>query len=236
MNKPKDYDRITIGWESVTPGGHKCRIIKVEETTSSAGNQMLVVTFDLHEDDTQPKLFSNQYIADQQAGRDPKWRGVQSVVTDERTEYGSANLKRFNTAVEESNPGFQVQWGPNYAAGFQNALVGIVFRLEDYTAPDGQMRAACKPFRFCRFDTALEVEAPERKTETPKQDQPDPYRTKGFAGAQTDDRGYWKKPTATQTPQPWQPAPQQTPQFQQAAMEDFMKIPDNLQDEGLPFN
>lgn len=170
MNKPVGYDDIQVGgYARITPGGHGCDIIEVKETISAAGNKMLEVAFDTDKTDKQPEFYRQQFYADKAAGRDAKWRGIHRVVVDERTPYGNANLKRFCTAVEDSNKGFKVDWGNGFCKCFQGQKVGIVFREEDYTATDGQARTAVKPFRFCNYAEAEKQAVPERKRDTSTQ-------------------------------------------------------------------
>lgn len=200
MNKPEGFDNINVG-AGIAPGGHKCIIKKVEETKSSTGKDMIIVYFDTHKDDIQPNFYSEKYFADQKAGKDPVWKGRSWIVTE--GDYGPANLKRFTTAVEDSNPGFEVQWGNKFASCFTDKLVGVVFRMEEFLLDDGQIAASAKPFRFCAFDKALEQKIPDRKN------LPEP------------------KPTLQQT--------YEQNSWSGQLQEGFMAIPDDLNDEGLPF-
>lgn len=161
MNKPKGFDDIQLG-EVLNAGGHKCVITGVEETKSKSGKEMLIISFDTSEEDTQPGFYMNRFLADQKSEtREAVWRGKQYLVTE--GEYGPANLKRFTTAVEDSNPGFEVQWGKAFASCFKDKKVGIVFRIEEYNADNGELRTAVKPCRFCDYSKALEQAVPKRK-------------------------------------------------------------------------
>ena len=165
MQKPSNYDNIsTSDYVPVAPGGHKAVIKQVMETASKTGNQMLVISFDFDAADTQPAYFMSQYLVDKAANRENlKWRGTQYLMVDDRTDYGPSNLKRFNEAVEKSNPGFQVVWGNGYADCFKGKKVGIVFRQEEYVKQDGNTAMASKPFKFCDFEKALEQNVPAPK-------------------------------------------------------------------------
>ena len=197
MQMPKDYNETVIGM-TLTPGGHKCVIKQVEETKSRNGSDMLIVSIDTDKTDKQPGFYAERYLADKAAGKDPVWRGRQFVVTS--GEYGTANLKRFVTAVEDSNEGFEVKWGKGFADCFKGQKVGVVFRIEEYTDEgSGELRTFVKPFRFCDYAKAEEQAVPKRK----------------------------------EAPAP-QPSLQQT--WQEQAQEGFMTIPDNLEDDGLPFH
>ncbi len=226
MQMPKNYKDIQIGWEPVTPGGHKCVIQQVTETKSQTDKDMLIIMFDMHQTDTQPMYYTNQYMADKKAGKKGdklKWRGVGYLVVDENTEYGPRNLKAFNTAVEDSNPGFQTVWGDGYAAALKGKLVGIVFREEEYTKEDHTFGVSVKPMRYCDFNKAFEQKVPERKAAPAPQGPPS--QPGQWGNAPVDAQGHWQQPTAN-TQQTWQ----------QAAQEGFMQIPDALDYFGLPFN
>lgn len=218
MNKPKGYDDIQLG-VVLNAGGHKCVIKSVEETVSKTGKEMLIISFDTSEEDTQPGFYMNRFLADQKSeNREAVWRGKQYLVTE--GEYGDQNLKRFNTSVARSNDedalvkrkweviernaegkaiDFDPPWGNNFGAGFEGLKVGIVFRIEEYNADNGELRTAVKPCRFCDYNKALEQAVPKRKELPP-------------------------------------PQPSLMDQFQKQAQEGFMQIPDELNDEGLPFN
>ena len=217
MNKPEGFSNIQIG-ASMTPGGHKCEIKKVEETKSRSGSDMLIIYFDTTKEDSLPGFYSERYLADKKStSKDPVWRGRQYLVTD--GEYGPSNLKRFTTSVADSNSEnslsqhkwtkvtndkgaeeWEPAWGNGFADSFKDLKVGVIFRIEEYTDQvTGEIRAAVKPFRFCAYDKALEQPVPERKNLPPQQ-----------------------------------PSLQQ--QYDQMSLEGFMKVPDDLSDEGLPFN
>ena len=88
-------------------------------------------------------------------------------------EYGPSNLKRFITAVEDSNPGFSVTWGKQFASCLQDNKIGVVFREEEYTKEDHTVGMAVKPLRFCDYAKAADQAIPKRK-EAPAP-QPDLY-------------------------------------------------------------
>lgn len=222
MNKPEGFDDIQLG-TALTVGGHKCVIKKVEETRSQSGHEMIVIYYDTDMSDTQPEFFTNKFLKDRESGRDATWKGRHWIVTD--GEYGPANLKRFTTAVEDSNPGFAVQWGPTFAGCFTGKKVGIVFRLEEYIDPGTyELRASVKSFRFCNYDKAYEQKIPDRKA-LPQNQQ---------AAAS------WQPPQIPQTSANIQNGYEQmsfsaAAPNQAAADEGFMTV-DPLLDEGLPFH
>lgn len=63
MKKPNNYE-TTQAYGDFTPlelGGHICKIMKVEETKSKAGNDMIIISLDIAEGD-QKDYFSKQYM------------------------------------------------------------------------------------------------------------------------------------------------------------------------------
>lgn len=197
MIQPKDYATTNVGgYEIVKPGGHKGMIRKVEEMVSKNGNNMLRIFFDLDATDVQPNYFTKQYNSDKQSkGADAKWKGVYYIVTT--GQYGTANLKRFITAVEHSNPGFRVQWDTQLGDGrfvncFMNKKIGIVFGQEEYEKPDGKIGRSVKPLRVCDFNKALEVEVPPLKKLKPKND--------GYSEPMMDANGFMSVDTSLDDP------------------------------------
>ena len=162
MIKPADYDRVTAYGE-FTPlelGGHICQIMSVEETTSSTGKDMLVISLDTASHDKQPGYYMDQRKNDDRP--DKKWgcRVFQLVLDkDGNTNRG---LKTFITAVERSNPGFQVQWGDGFASCFKNRLVGGVFGREQYQNSYGDLKWSTKCVQFRSVEAIQKgVDVPE---------------------------------------------------------------------------
>lgn len=161
MKIPNNYDRNAAeGFEALTPGGHKCVIMQAEEKKSQNGKQMLVVSFDTSEEDTQPKYFSNRYLADTRT--DKKWQGNAYIVLE--GEYAEANLNRLLGALDHSNENFNpAKGGELDPAELKGLKVGIVFRREEYINMGGEVRSSVKHFRWCAYDKALDQEAPQPK-------------------------------------------------------------------------
>lgn len=161
MIKPNDFD-TTLAYGEFTPlelGGHICKIMNVEEVTSRTNKPMIIISLDTAPQDKQPGYYAEQYRADDRP--DKKWgcRVWQLVFDNEgKTNRG---LKTFITAVEKSNPGFNVQWGDNFRACFKNRLVGGIFGREQYMKADGTTAWSTKCFQF------RSVEAIQKGVEIP---------------------------------------------------------------------
>lgn len=194
MPFPSGYAEAKVGGSSerILPGGHLCVIRSMRVEYSKADNKMLVMEFDTDKSDPQPQYFLNRYIADNQAGRDPVWRGVYRVVVDERAvdkngdRYGLSNLKRLNTTICDSNPGFELNdnfYMPDssvktneakinnerYCEQFKGEKIGIVFREEEYTdQTSGELKVSIKPYYACNYSEVMDQPVPERKRQQPK--------------------------------------------------------------------
>lgn len=168
MVMPNGYKEVQVGgYTPVQVGGHKCIIREVQERTSSKGTPMLVVYFDFDAQDVQPNYFAKKFKEDQKTlGDKAKWRGIFYITLS--GEYGVPNLKRFNTAVEHSNQGFQILWDQNpgdgrYVGCLKNRRVGFVFGKEEYRNSQGRIGTSIKPMRACDYNKAATEEAPATK-------------------------------------------------------------------------
>lgn len=171
MNKPQDFEQVQAfeGYEKFEAGGHICRILQVNETESSNGHRpMIVVLIDADTTDKQAGYFKKKFDNNTNPNKKyPNNATVRQLVYDAD---GNTNrgFKTFIEMVEKSNPGFQVQWGNNFAACFKNKLVGGVFGEEEYLDNAGLSKFAVK---FQNFKTVEDikkgVEVPKKKLLNP---------------------------------------------------------------------
>lgn len=162
MQKPQNYESINVGdFTPITPGGHLCIIKQVKEEKSKSGLDMLVISLDTDRTDAQPNYFTEQFKNDIRP--DKKWGCVMYLVVDNSTEYGSANLKKFCTSVEESNVGFSTVWGDKFENCFKGKKVGVVFGREQYLNASGEVKWSTKPKYFRSTNTVLSAEIPKEK-------------------------------------------------------------------------
>ena len=163
MRKPKDYDNVQpFGeYEPLELGGHILRIVKVEETVSRNGKDMVVIYLDTDKSDRQPLYFKQRYDDDTRENK--KWGcTVYQLVEDSRTGGTNPGLVTFHTAVEKSNDGFKVVWGDKYCECFKNMLIGGVFGREQYINQNGKAVFATKCFWFRSVETIKRgVDVPE---------------------------------------------------------------------------
>ncbi len=156
MLKPQDFEQVQgfTGFQALEAGGHICKIMKVEETKSKAGRDMVVIYLDTDRTDVQPNYFSEAYRNDT---RNPKkWNNnaiVRQLVLDAE---GNTNrgFRTFIEYVEKCNSGFKVSWGEHFADCFKGKLVGALFGREEYLDNAGISKFATK---FQVFRTVEEI-------------------------------------------------------------------------------
>jgi hypothetical protein len=171
MVKPQGYDTLPVGFIAIKPGAHSCNILEVKEAISRNGNNILAMYFDTDEKDSQPGYFTEMYKKHKKEyGDEAKWRGVYYITLS--GEYATANLKRFTSAVEHSNKGFVTLWDlvpgdGTFVNCFKGKKIGVVFRMEEYTKPDGTVGRSSKPFRVCDYNKVAETKVPSPKTLAP---------------------------------------------------------------------
>ncbi len=169
MKMPNGYNETkaaTGAREQLPAGGYICRIRGAREETHN-GYWQLVLAFDVYEG-LYAGFFERRYKDDIQAGKD-KWpaAGVYRVfVLDyNNREKCSPKFKGLITSVEESNPGFVMQWGDGTERALIGKLIGIVFREEEFYLQDGPgVGVTTKPMYACTTALIREgVKTPRRK-------------------------------------------------------------------------
>lgn len=166
MLEPKGYKDVQeFGeYEKLAPGGHVMKILKVEETTSRNGDDMIKIYLDTDKSDKQPGYFKKRF--DNDTIENKKWGCiVNQLVLDTKTGLASRGLKTFHTCVEKSNSSsFKLVWGDKYADNFKGKLVGGLFRNEEYQKQDGTTGWAVKLMAFHSVGAVLEgLKVPDDK-------------------------------------------------------------------------
>lgn len=165
MQKPNNYDSTTpyTRQEPLELGGHILKILKVEESTSKAGNPMLLIYLDTDKSDKQPSYFKQRY--DNDTRQDKKWGCIMyQLVENPKTGECHQGLVTFHNAVEKSNSSFKLVWGDKYCDCFKNKLIGGVFGREQYINSKGNPAFATKCFWLRTVDEIKKgVDVPEDK-------------------------------------------------------------------------
>lgn len=164
MEKPKNYDEVKASGDYTPPqvGGHKCVIMQVKEMVNKNGGDMIVVAIDFDGGDKQPCFFTEQFKHDDRAEK--KWPNAGTVYINvlDREGQCSKSFKTFCTCVENSNQGFEVQWGADFAAQFKGKKIGAVYGMvEEFY--NGKTNKRSRMRWFTSYDKALEAKVPEEK-------------------------------------------------------------------------
>lgn len=161
MNKPYNYDNISIHTDPVQLGGHYCVIKKVTEGESKNGRPQIVIYIDFDQQDIQPWYFKKMYDADSRS--DKKWgaAGTFYITMGTNEEYYNRSIKAFVTAFEDSNNCTAV-WGDKWAAQFTNKKIGAVYGEEEWLDNSkDELRTSRKIRFFCDVHKAKEQDIPK---------------------------------------------------------------------------
>ena len=160
IRKPEGYETAPVygtgDFESITPGGHICRIRAVKEEISN-GTRQLVISFDLAETDAQAGYYAKQYSQRVSGDVNAKWPGVHRQGIDGKS---TPFFKGLITAIERSNPGYLWDWDENSLKG---KLFGGVFGREEYMGTDGKSRWSCKVRSVRSIEGIEDAPVPEDK-------------------------------------------------------------------------
>ncbi len=157
MNKPAGYDEVQVyeSQEALPKGGYICQIVKLEETKSRNGDDMIAVYLDIYEGEYKG-YFTQRYKAQQDPTK-AKWKCIYwTLVSDTTTKQASRSFKGFISAVEKSNVGFVINdaWGKDFAKFFKGRLVGVVFGHEYFIGDNGKPAHWAKP-RYIRSTESI---------------------------------------------------------------------------------
>lgn len=188
--KPQDWENVQAftEYEPLELGGHVCRIMKVEETKSRAGRDMVMISLDIAEGE-QKGYYSEQYRNDKRP--DKKWGCVVYQLIDDNEGNTSRGFKTFIEMVAASNPGFDVNqiWNENFCNYFKDKLVGGIFGREQYRSnKDGSLKFSTKCMNFATVEKARAgIPAPEDKFLAGNAPAADPLAAMGFTSMPDDD-------------------------------------------------
>ena len=163
FEKPQGYDEVQAGGE-YTPielGGHKLKICKLEEITTSNGNKYLKVSFDTAADDIQPNYYTEAWRNDTRDNK--KWGGVATIFPTDKEGKTSKTFKQFCTSIERSNNS-QIQWGAGFEASIVGKVIGGIFGEEEYINAQGEVKTARKLFWWRSTEGIKDATIPEKRT------------------------------------------------------------------------
>lgn len=126
----------SVSREQLPAGGYPVKIISAKEEHYDWGDKMSIA-FDVS-DGPHKDFFKKDF--DAQVGEDKKWRGVFRLYEpkddgSDKDEWTKRAFNNFIYALEDSNPGFHLDWGPMEAGDFgqfKGKAIGMLFRNEEW--------------------------------------------------------------------------------------------------------
>lgn len=169
MNKTRGWDTASAQmggqFESLTPGGHICKILRAEVGSSRNGAEMMILTMEISEGSQFDGFFRRQFDARKVSGTGltiPKWPGggMYYQLTTDQDGMTNPRFKGLIKAIEESNRGYAWNWDETTLKG---KLVGMIYREEEFEANDGTIKTTVKAMACCPASEALAKEPPKKK-------------------------------------------------------------------------
>lgn len=179
MNKPNNYEAVTVGeFKPVELGGHYAVIKKLEETTSKSGKPMVKIAIDFDKKDKQPEYFMEQFKNDIRPEKKWPFNAVQYILSEDEKGDCSRSFKSFIRAFEESN-NCTIKWGKDFDKQFQGKKIGVVFgeNEEEY---NGEVKTRRRIRYFCNYDLADSQLVPEKKLLPDRPKLSEPSAENGF--------------------------------------------------------
>ena len=133
---PSDYEQAK-GYDGnfpkLTKGGHICRITNSTLQTSKAGNEMLVVCFDINEPGELGGYYKKVYDIRCRKNAYASWPGTYYVPISNSDGTTNTRFKGLINAVEQSNSNYKFNGDEKALVG---KLVGFNFGEEEYQRQD----------------------------------------------------------------------------------------------------
>lgn len=164
MKKPADYDTAQGGsFEKVNLGGHFATVLKVQETQSKSGKDMIIVAIDFDGSDKQAGYFKKQFDADTRADKKWPYQAVNYIMVYDYQDDSKTNraFKAFVTSVEDSN-GFKIDWTKDFASQFKGKKVGVVYGDVEGEY-NGEIKTRPEIRWFCDYARVLAQKVPALK-------------------------------------------------------------------------
>lgn len=154
MKRPNDWENTQAygDFEPLELGGHICKIMKVEETQSRNGKDMIMIFLDIAEGE-QKGYYAEQYRNDNRPNK--KWGCIVYQLLEDNNGNTNRGFKTFVSAVEKSNSGFDQNaiWDEHFCDYFKNKLIGGVFGREQYENSKGDFKWSTKCVQFRDVET-----------------------------------------------------------------------------------
>ena len=175
MQMPNSYNetKVTGDFTPISLGGHHLIIKKVFEKdregnpiTNKYGQPMIIVCFDMANNDSQPKYGTNEFLANKERySKFPFWPySCTSYITTEKDGACTKQFKTFTTCYAHSNgiDESAIKWGDAFADQFTGKKIGGVFG-ESESEYNGKRFTKHELRWFCTDSKADSATVPEPK-------------------------------------------------------------------------
>ena len=167
IKKPKFYDNIVVKSDDniKLKDGYYEGIIKGVKIRTSEINgikqDILTVFLDIIQDGEYKNFFQKKYDSDARDKKDKRWLCSYDFFLDndkktpKENETSARYLKRFLTAVENSNPNFKFNWDENE---LKDKKVGLGFGLKEFQGNNGKIYTTTELRCFRSLDAIEKID------------------------------------------------------------------------------
>lgn len=163
MNITPGYDKAAAydgSNEKLPAGGYICRIMKAWVETTQTGVELFALALEISEGEY-AGFFGKQFSNRKSNNPNAVWPCIYKTLTLNREGQTNPFFKGMLKCIEDSNTGYSWNW---QEASLHNKAIGMIFREEEFEAPDGSIKISVKP-AFPRSVQRIRngVEVPEIK-------------------------------------------------------------------------
>lgn len=144
MNITPGYDKAAAydgSNEKLPAGGYVCRIMKAWVETTQSGTELFALALDISEGEY-AGFFGKQFSSRKTNNPNAVWPCIYKTLTLNREGQTNPFFKGMLKCIEDSNTGYAWNW---QEASLQNKTIGMIFREEEFVAPDGSIKTSVKP-------------------------------------------------------------------------------------------
>lgn len=127
--------------EKLPAGGYICRIMKAWVEKTQSGTELFALALEISEGEY-AGFFGKQFSSRKTNNPNAVWPCIYKTLTLNREGQTNPFFKGMLKCIEDSNAGYTWNW---QETSLQNKTIGMIFREEEFEAPDGSVRISIKP-------------------------------------------------------------------------------------------
>ena len=144
MNITPGYDRAAAydgSVEKLPAGGYICRIMKAWVETTTSGVELFALALEISEGEY-AGFFGKQFASRKNNNPNAAWPCIYKTLTLNKEGQTNPFFKGMLKCIEDSNAGYSWNW---QEASLHNKTIGMIFREEEFEAPDSSIKISVKP-------------------------------------------------------------------------------------------